>query len=74
MKDQTKGDKRQNRKLREHTFSGVDIVSEVVRLCAMNLYLHGIGNSDSCIERKDALSGAYGRYTVILTNPPFGKK
>src|SRR5258706_168065 len=50
MKDQTKGDKKLNRKLREHTFSGVDIVAEVVRLCAMNLYLHGVGNSDSCIE------------------------
>ncbi len=74
MKDQTGGDKKLNKKLREHTFSGVDIVPEVVRLCAMNLYLHGIGNSDSCIERRDALSSAYGHYSVILTNPPFGKK
>ena len=36
-------------------FSGVDIVPEVVRLCAMNLYLHGIGDDESPIERADAL-------------------
>lgn len=74
MKDQTKGDRKLNRQLREHTFSGVDIVPEVVRLCAMNLYLHGIGNSESCISRADALSRNYGHYDLILTNPPFGKK
>jgi type I restriction enzyme M protein len=28
--------------LRERTFYGVDIVPGVVRLCAMNLYLHGL--------------------------------
>jgi type I restriction enzyme M protein len=68
-------DRAQQRKLREKTFSGADIVDEVVRLCAMNLYLHGIGNGDSPIRSADALATDPGeRFDVILTNPPFGKK
>lgn len=56
-------------------FSGVDIVPEVVRLAAMNLYLHGITGADSIVEAKDALLGAGDRsYDVVLTNPPFGRK
>lgn len=74
MKDQTRGDRSLVRKLREETFSGADIVPEVVRLAAMNLYLHGLGNGESPIMRRDALTEAYGSYDVILTNPPFGKK
>ncbi|MGJ5139653.1 N-6 DNA methylase [Bradyrhizobium oligotrophicum] len=59
----------------KNKFSGVDIVPEVVRLAAMNLYLHGITGVESIVEAKDALLGAGGRtYDVILTNPPFGKK
>jgi type I restriction enzyme M protein len=59
----------------KNKFSGVDIVPEVVRLAAMNLYLHGITGVDSIVEAKDALLGAGGRtYDVILTDPPFGKK
>lgn len=61
--------------LRHGTFSGVDIVDEVVRLCAMNLYLHGIGDDDSPVAQGDALaSDGGGRFDVVLTNPPFGKK
>ena len=56
-------------------FSGVDIVPEVVRLCAMNLYLHDIAGRESPVEARDALLGDGGRtYDVVLTNPPFGKK
>ena len=59
----------------KNKFSGVDIVPEVVRLAAMNLYLHGITGVDSIVEAKDALLGAGGRsFDVVLTNPPFGKK
>lgn len=54
--------------------SGVDIVPEVVRLCAMNLYLHGAARSENPIERADALNKPSGPYDVVLTNPPFGKK
>ncbi len=74
MKPQVQADRSLVKQLREETFTGADIVPEVVRLAAMNLYLHGIGNGASPIERRDALSEAYGRYDLILTNPPFGKK
>lgn len=68
-------DRAAQRKLREKSLSGVDIVDEVVRLCAMNMYLHGIGNGESVIRYGDALAFDTGdRYDVILTNPPFGKK
>jgi type I restriction enzyme M protein len=56
-------------------FSGIDIVPEVVRLCAMNLYLHDIAGRESPVEARDALLGAGGQtFDVILTNPPFGQK
>ena len=56
-------------------FSGIDIVPEVVRLAAMNLYLHGITGVETMIEQKDALLNAGNRvYDAILTNPPFGRK
>lgn len=61
--------------LRNQALHGVDIVDEVVRLCAMNLYLHGVGNGSSPVLQGDALAGAPAqRYDVVLTNPPFGKK
>ncbi len=61
--------------LRFHTFSGADIVDNNVRLCVMNLYLHGIGGNESPIETGDSLTKDPGmRYDVILTNPPFGNK
>lgn len=74
MKMQTQ-DRDKLRQLRHDSFHGTDIVDEVVRLCAMNLYLHGIGNGGSPVKQGDALSTDHGdRYNVILTNPPFGKK
>ena len=74
MKTQSQ-DREKLRKLRHDSFSGVDIVDEVVRLCAMNLYLHGIGNGGSPVKQGDALSAAPNdRFDVVLTNPPFGKK
>lgn len=74
MKDQTQ-DRERQRFLREQTFTGVDIVDEVVRLSAMNLYLHGLGNGASPVHQGDALAFDGGqRFDVVLTNPPFGKK
>lgn len=74
MKGQSQ-DRDKIRTLREATFTGVDIVDEVVRLAAMNLYLHGVGNDSSPVHQGDALAGDPGkRFDVVLTNPPFGKK
>lgn len=68
-------DKRVAKALRESKLSGTDIVAEVVRLCAMNLYLHGIGGATSPVTQKDALlDRGTASYDVILTNPPFGKR
>jgi len=62
--------------LRENTFTGWDIVDDVVRLCTMNLFLHGIGKlDDPPIIYNDALASDPGkRFDIVLTNPPFGKK
>lgn len=74
MKGQSK-DRQKLSKLRHTSFTGVDIVDEVVRLCAMNLYLHGVGNGGSPVYQGDALATDNGkRFNVVLTNPPFGKK
>ena len=68
-------DKRVGKALRDDRLSGNDIVAEVVRLCAMNLYLHGIGGATSPVTQKDALLDRGDKaYDVILTNPPFGKR
>jgi type I restriction enzyme M protein len=58
---------------------GNDIVDSVTRLCAMNLYLHGIGSADGeCpVVSQDALAKEVGdddRVDIVLANPPFGKK
>jgi len=68
-------DVEQKRFLKYETFSGKDIVDSVARLCAMNLYLHGIGGDQSPIEVGDSLISDPGtRYDIVMTNPPFGKK
>jgi len=61
--------------LKSKTFKGWDIVTEVVRLCAMNMYLHGIGDKESQITAGDSLISAPSeKFHIVLTNPPFGKK
>jgi len=68
-------DRDQKKFLKEEAFKGWDIVPEVVRLCAMNLYLHGIGSDESQIINSDSLAMDPGdRFDIIMTNPPFGKK
>jgi len=65
----------QKKALRTGTFSGKDIVDNVVRLCVMNLYLHGITGDESPIETGDSLISDPGkRFDIVLTNPPFGKR
>jgi type I restriction enzyme M protein len=68
-------DKRAADRLKTRTFSGVDVVDGVVRLCAMNLFLHGVGGDPPPVETGDALAQPpKERFDVVLTNPPFGKK
>jgi len=60
--------------LNRHALYGIDIVENVARLCAMNLYLHGIRN-EGAIDTGDSLTvKPQKRYDMVLTNPPFGKK
>lgn len=65
-------DKKQKKFLKDETLWGWEIVDAAARLCAMNLYLHGI---DGHIEVSDSLARDPGnRFGMVLTNPPFGKK
>jgi len=62
----------QKKFLKFNAFKGKDIVDAVVRLCVMNLYLHGI---ETPVESGDSLIADPGqRFDMVLTNPPFGKK
>ncbi|MBM3119979.1 MAG: SAM-dependent DNA methyltransferase [Chloroflexi bacterium] len=62
----------QKKLLKSNAFKGKDIVDGVVRLCVMNLYLHGI---ETPVESGDSLIADPGeRFDMVLTNPPFGKK
>ncbi|MDF1603524.1 class I SAM-dependent DNA methyltransferase [Nocardioides sp. YIM 152315] len=63
--------------LRDEFVSGYELVDGTARLAAMNLLLHGIGtpNGDSLIDVRDSLIADPGqRWSVVLTNPPFGRK
>ena len=71
-------DRDQKKFLRLKALRGVELVDSVVRLCAMNLLLHGIGAMDSekdlPVERADSLAAPYRPAAdVVLTNPPFGR-
>ena len=68
-------DSTQKRHLRHDALRGFDIVDSVTRLCAMNLYLHGIGGDESPVETTDTLASPPStNYNIVMTNPPFGKK
>lgn len=68
-------DRAMARRMREESFFGTDVVAEVIRLCAMNLYLHGVGGTTSPVRQADALLSDDGRrFDVVLANPPFGKR
>ena len=63
--------------LRDGFVRGVELVDGTARLAAMNLLLHGIGRPDgaSLIDVKDSLIADPGeRWSVVLSNPPFGRK
>jgi type I restriction enzyme M protein len=74
MRTQT-DDKALQKKLRTETFTGYDIVPDVVRLAAMNMYLHGIGEIESPVHERDSLAADPGkRWDIVLTNPPFARQ
>lgn len=62
--------------LRTRALHGVDLVPNVARLCAMNLFLHGIGSDQDrlLVSIGDSLSSKPEPVDMVLTNPPFGKK
>ena len=64
------------RHLRSDFVRGWEIVPATARLCIMNLYLHGISADRSPIQSGvDSLANDPGnRFSMVLTNPPFGKK
>ena len=67
----------QRDRLRDDFAHGTELVDGTARLAAMNLLLHGIGMPDggSLIDVRDALIADPGeRYSVVLSNPPFGRK
>jgi len=79
IRDHNDLSKPQVRHLKTEALRGTDIVPGVVSLCAMNLYLHGIGSTDDDkdppVDRADALAHGSGKkFDMILANPPFGKK
>ena len=63
--------------LRTQALHGGDIVPNVARLCAMNLYLHGTGidPDNPPIKIEDSISDEpEEQVDMVVTNPPFGKK
>ena len=64
--------------LRTRALRGVELVQEVARLAAMNLFLHGIAGDtadDVPILCDDSLrEQPAARVDVVLSNPPFGVK
>jgi type I restriction enzyme M protein len=69
-------DRDQKRALQEDLVEGMELSPKVGRMCAMNLYLHGIGGERVVVHTgHDSLAAPWGKeYSVILANPPFGKK
>jgi type I restriction enzyme M protein len=66
----------QRRHLAARFVKGWELVPNTARLCIMNLFLHGI-KADPCPIRSgvDSLRSDPGeRFSVVMTNPPFGKK
>ena len=65
--------------LRMELVEGMELSPKVGRMCAMNAYLHGIGGegADEVVVHTghDSLAAAWpDEYSVVLANPPFGKK
>src|SRR5437762_3879878 len=66
----------QKRALQEELVEGMELSPKVGRMCAMNVYLHGIGGDKVVVHTgHDSLSAPWkSEYSMVLANPPFGKK
>ena len=67
----------EKRTLQEDLVEGMELSPKVGRMCAMNLYLHDIGNDKKVAVHTghDSLAAPWNReYSMVLANPPFGKK
>ncbi|MFZ0161059.1 MAG: class I SAM-dependent DNA methyltransferase [Kineosporiaceae bacterium] len=76
-RDASSFDPTQRDHLRTKLIHGIELVDNTARLAAMNLLLHGIGEpkGKALIEVKDSLIADPGRrWSVVLSNPPFGRK
>ena len=64
--------------LKNRIFRGWERLSSPARLCAMNLFLHGIGSLDEIdcpVIVDDSLSAASTEvFDMVLSNPPFGSR
>ena len=68
-------DRDEQKKLKKDILSGQELVTETARIAVMNMFLHGIWETESPITIGDSLIKDPGsRYKIILTNPPFGTK
>ena len=66
----------EKRALREELVEVMELSPKVARMCAMNLYLHGIGGDKVVVHSgQDSLAAPWSKeYSMVLANPPFGKK
>ncbi len=72
-------DRDEKRFLRDEAFYGTELVDNTARLCAMNLFLHGIGSNDPEADPPVVVGDALlaepkEKADMVLTNPPFGRK
>lgn len=68
-------DRDQQKALKTTLITGNELVPWTARLAVMNMFLHGIWESESPISVGDSLISAWSkRYSMVLTNPPFGNK
>ena len=66
----------EKRALQTELVEGMELSPKVGRMCAMNVYLHGVGGDNTVVHTgHDSLAAPWSReYSMVLANPPFGKK
>ncbi|RJQ87744.1 MAG: SAM-dependent DNA methyltransferase [Desulfobacteraceae bacterium] len=69
-------DRDEKKAVKEDLVEAMELTPLAGRLCAMNLYLHGIGGDKVVVQAgHDSLAATWSKeYSMVLTNPPFGKK